>query len=134
VAIAFTLIAIDPPAQSPIATLSGPAKSQRYRDGHGGPNRPIVRDVYFDDDGPGEIADVVAIRLTENLVSVTLFHCKFSSGDMPGARVKDLYAVRGQAQKSARWRDRPNQHCIFWPQPRPISLRHAQCPLVIASA
>jgi hypothetical protein len=39
---------------------------------------------------PGEIADVVAIRLTENLVSVTLFHCKFSSGDMPGARVKDL--------------------------------------------
>jgi hypothetical protein len=61
----------------------------------------------FDDDGPGEIVDVVAIRLTENLVSVTLFHCKFSSGDMPGARVKDLYAVRGQAQKSARWRDRP---------------------------
>ena len=31
----------------------------------------------FDDDGPGEIADVVAIRPTENLVSVTLFHCKF---------------------------------------------------------
>jgi hypothetical protein len=28
---------------------------------------------------------------------------------MPGARVKDLYAVRGQAQKSARWRDRPNR-------------------------
>jgi hypothetical protein len=46
----------------------------------------------------------VAIWLTENLVSVTLFHCKFSSGDLPGARVKD--PVRGQAQKSARWRER----------------------------
>jgi hypothetical protein len=66
-------------------------------------------DIIFDDDGPGEIADVVAIRLTESLVSVTLFHCKYSSGDTPGARVKDLYEVCGQAQKSARWRDRPNR-------------------------
>jgi superfamily II DNA or RNA helicase len=66
-------------------------------------------DIIFDDDGPGEIADVVAIRLTESLVSVTLFHCKYSSSDAPGARVKDLYEVCGQAQKSARWRDRPNR-------------------------
>ena len=31
------------------------------------------------------------------------------SADTPGARVKDLYEVCGQAQKSARWRDRPNR-------------------------
>ena len=66
-------------------------------------------DLIFDDDGAGEIADVVALRITEGLVQVTLHHCKFSSADAPGARLKDLYEVCGQAQKSARWRDRPNR-------------------------
>lgn len=66
-------------------------------------------DLIFDDDGAGEIADVVTLRITEGLVQVTLHHCKFSSADTPGARVKDLYEVCGQAQKSARWRDRPNR-------------------------
>jgi superfamily II DNA or RNA helicase len=65
--------------------------------------------VIFDDDGAGEIADVVAIRVTESVVYVSLYHCKYSSKDEPGARVKDLYEVCGQAQKSARWRDRPNR-------------------------
>lgn len=66
-------------------------------------------DLVFDDDGAGEIADVVTLRVTEGLVQVTLHHCKYSSADAPGARVKDLYEVCGQAQKSARWRDRPNR-------------------------
>ncbi|MBN9530333.1 MAG: DEAD/DEAH box helicase family protein [Alphaproteobacteria bacterium] len=66
-------------------------------------------DLVFDDDGAGEIADVVTLRVTEGLVQVTLHHCKYSSAETPGARVKDLYEVCGQAQKSARWRDRPNR-------------------------
>lgn len=66
-------------------------------------------DLVFDDDGAGEIADVVTFRVTEGLVQVTLHHCKYSSADTAGARVKDLYEVCGQAQKSARWRDRPNR-------------------------
>jgi superfamily II DNA or RNA helicase len=66
-------------------------------------------DLIFDDDSAGEIADVVCLRVTEGLVQVSLFHCKYSSAAMPGARVKDLYEVCGQAQKSARWRDRPNR-------------------------
>jgi len=66
-------------------------------------------DLIFDDDGAGEIADVVSLRVTEALVQVTLYHCKYSSAATPGARVKDLYEVCGQAQKSARWRDRPNR-------------------------
>lgn len=65
--------------------------------------------LVFDDDGAGEIADVVTLRVTEGLVQVTLHHCKYSSAATPGARVKDLYEVCGQAQKSARWRDRPNR-------------------------
>lgn len=66
-------------------------------------------DVIFDDDGKGEIADVVALRITDSAVSVTLFHCKYSGAETPGARLSDLYEVCGQAQKSARWRDRPNR-------------------------
>lgn len=66
-------------------------------------------DLVFDDDGAGEIADVVTLRVTEGLVQVTLHHCKYSSAATPGARVNDLYEVCGQAQKSARWRDRPNR-------------------------
>ena len=66
-------------------------------------------DLVFDDDGAGEIADVVALRVTESVVQVTLHHCKYSSAAKAGARLKDLYEVCGQAQKSARWRDRPNR-------------------------
>lgn len=66
-------------------------------------------DVIFDDDGKGEIADVVTLRITDGLVQVTLHHCKYSGAATPGARLGDLYEVCGQAQKSARWRDRPNR-------------------------
>ena len=32
-----------------------------------------------------------------------LWHCKYASGNEPGHRVKDLYEVCGQAQKSVKW-------------------------------
>jgi hypothetical protein len=65
--------------------------------------------IVFDDDGAGEIADVVAFRIQEDIVTVTLWHCKYSASGQPGARLADLYEVCGQAQKSARWADRPNR-------------------------
>lgn len=61
-------------------------------------------DVILDDDGPGEIADIVALRLHENELTVRLVHCKYSGSSSPGARVADLYEVCGQAQKSIIWR------------------------------
>jgi hypothetical protein len=82
---------------------------------------PDPYDVIFEDDGKGEIADVVALRITDSVVSATLFHCKYSGADTPGARLSDLYEVCGQAQKSARWRDRPNrmlQHMLNREQKR----------------
>jgi superfamily II DNA or RNA helicase len=60
--------------------------------------------VVIDDDGSGEIADIVAIRVQDEELVVRLVHCKYSSSDAPGARVADLYEVCGQAQKSARRR------------------------------
>jgi hypothetical protein len=60
--------------------------------------------VILDDDGPGEIADIVAMTARDRALRVRLTHCKFSSKSTPGARIKDLYELCGQAQKSARRR------------------------------
>ncbi len=65
--------------------------------------------IIFDDDGTGEVADVVAFELDGNHVAVRLYHCKFSSADAPGARVGDLYEVCGQAQRSIRRCERPQR-------------------------
>jgi hypothetical protein len=61
-------------------------------------------DVVLDDDGTGEIADVVALRIDPEGLLIRLVHCKYSHGETAGARVADLYEVCGQAQKSIVWR------------------------------
>ena len=68
--------------------------------------------VVFDDDGAGEAADVVAIRLVGTLerperIEVEFYHCKYSHGANPGHRISDLYEVCGQAQKSIWWASTP---------------------------
>ena len=35
------------------------------------------------------------------------WHCKFAMGDEPGARIKELYELCGQAQTSIRWLEKP---------------------------
>lgn len=64
--------------------------------------------IIFDDDDHGEAADIVTIRVDEEVevhktIEVEFYHCKFSQGANPGARIKDLYEVCGQAQKSIHW-------------------------------
>jgi hypothetical protein len=61
-------------------------------------------DIVIDDDGTGEVADLVALQIDERDLYVMLVHCKYSSEDDPGARVEDLYDVCGQTQKSIRWK------------------------------
>ena len=63
-------------------------------------------DIVIDDDGSGELADVVALRADETDLQVLLVHCKASKGTSPGHRLEDLYELCGQAQKSARWKRR----------------------------
>jgi hypothetical protein len=60
--------------------------------------------IIFDDDNPGEIADVIAIKEQDEKIIFEFYHCKFSSGKKPGSRVEDLYEVCGQAEKSILWR------------------------------
>ena len=61
--------------------------------------------LIFDDDGPGEIADVIAVQEdpANYRLRFELFHCKYSGAQQAGARVGDLYEVCGQAEKSIRW-------------------------------
>ena len=56
-------------------------------------------EVVLDDDGTGEIADLVLLRRDDNRLEILLAHCKYSGGDAPGPRVGDLYEVCGQAAK-----------------------------------
>ncbi len=56
-------------------------------------------EIVLDDDGTGEIADLVFMRRDDGRLEIVLAHCKFSRGDKPGARVGDLYEVCGQAAK-----------------------------------
>lgn len=64
-------------------------------------------EILFDDDGAGEAADIVGISLDSQtqprLITVDLYHCKYSGGNTPGARIDDMYVVCGQAQRSIMW-------------------------------
>lgn len=64
-------------------------------------------EIVFDDDGAGEAADIVGISLDSltqpRLITVDLYHCKYSGGEKPGARIDDMYVVCGQAQRSVMW-------------------------------
>ena len=70
--------------------------------------------MIFDDDGKGEAADIVAIRLAGDQtvptsIDVEFYHCKYSQRAMPGKRIADLYEVCGQAQKSVSWMSSPER-------------------------
>ena len=60
-------------------------------------------EIVFDDDGAGEIADIVTIKEANGKITFGFYHCKFSLEATPGARVDDLYTVCGQAMKSIKW-------------------------------
>ena len=66
-------------------------------------------DFLFDDDGPGEISDVVGIKDQGNEILIELYHCKYSKEQSPGSRIDDLYAVCGQAQKCIYWQEKTTE-------------------------
>lgn len=60
--------------------------------------------IIFNDDGAGEIADIITIQETDNNVNIEFYHCKYSKESKPGRRIDDLYEVCGQCQKSIKWK------------------------------
>lgn len=65
--------------------------------------------IVFNDDGAGEVADLVCIKESQSTIEVDLYHCKYcSDGAAPGARVADTYEVSGQASRSVKWNNNGN--------------------------
>lgn len=64
-------------------------------------------EILMDDDGKGEAADIVGISLDSltlpKVITVDLYHCKYSGEPEPGSRIEDMYEVCGQAQRSVLW-------------------------------
>lgn len=67
-------------------------------------------EIIINDDGSGEIADLVALKSDDNEITLSLYHCKYSSNSTPGARLADMYEVCGQAQRSIRWKHAGLKH------------------------
>ena len=61
-------------------------------------------DIIYDDDNAGEIADVITIKSSDNIIHFELYHLKFAQGGRVSDRIGNFYEVCGQAQKSANWK------------------------------
>lgn len=85
-------------------------RAERIEDSVQGFTYNKIADHYslvFNDDGKGEIADLVAIQENNGAIYIDLYHCKFcpriDGVARPGARVDDVYEVCGQASRSVKW-------------------------------
>ncbi|MCJ7604191.1 MAG: DEAD/DEAH box helicase family protein [Desulfobulbaceae bacterium] len=59
--------------------------------------------IIFDDDGPNEIADIVAFKDEGDVLAIEFYHLKYSKEDTPGSRIADFYEVCGQVIKNCKW-------------------------------
>ena len=58
----------------------------------------------IDDDGAGEIADLIGLNVTKHTIEVSMFHLKYAIGGRVSDDINNLYQVCGQAQKSISWK------------------------------
>lgn len=61
-------------------------------------------DYLIDDDGKGEMADLLGIKNSSNVIDITMYHLKYAIGGKVSEKIENLYQVCGQAQKSIRWK------------------------------
>jgi hypothetical protein len=61
-------------------------------------------DIIYDDDNSGEIADVITIKVRDDVIYVEFYHLKFAKEGRVSARIDNFYEVCGQAQKSGHWK------------------------------
>ncbi|MBR5069420.1 MAG: DEAD/DEAH box helicase family protein [Bacteroidales bacterium] len=62
-------------------------------------------ELIFDDDGSGEVADLVGVNQDVDSIYVNLYHLKFAIDGHPTSRIANFYEVCGQAQKSLKWKN-----------------------------
>lgn len=62
-------------------------------------------DILYDDDGSGEMADLVGIKNEDHIIHVHLYHLKYAHDGKVSNSISNFYEVCGQAQKSLKWKD-----------------------------
>ncbi|MBK6483741.1 MAG: DEAD/DEAH box helicase family protein [Chitinophagaceae bacterium] len=60
--------------------------------------------VIYDDDGKGEIADIIGINDSDKVIDIHLYHLKYARNGTVGNNIDNFYQVCGQAQKSLKWK------------------------------
>ncbi|AYB34914.1 DEAD/DEAH box helicase [Chryseolinea soli] len=60
--------------------------------------------IIYDDDGKGEIADIIGINDTGNVIDIHLYHLKYALNAQVGNNINNFYHVCGQAQKALKWK------------------------------
>ncbi|SKB69900.1 DEAD/DEAH box helicase [Maribacter arcticus] len=63
-------------------------------------------EIIYDDDGKGEIADVIGINDGDKVIDIHLYHLKYAKDGRTGNDIGNFYEVCGQAQKSLNWKYR----------------------------
>lgn len=69
-------------------------------------------DIVYDDDNAGEIADVITLKLVDNVIQVELYHLKFAHDGKITSRIANFYEVCGQAQKSSNWKHKEPEEML----------------------
>lgn len=70
-------------------------------------------DLIYDDDGSGEIADLIGFKNENNAIHMHLFHLKYAHKGRVSNMISNFYEVCGQAQKCLKWKDRDKSRQLF---------------------
>jgi len=62
--------------------------------------------IIYDDDGKGEIADIIGINDSATAIDIHLYHLKYAKNGVVCNNIDNFYQVCGQAQKSLKWKHR----------------------------
>lgn len=60
--------------------------------------------IIYDDDGKGEIADIIGINDSDTVIDIHLFHLKYAKNGVISNDIDNFYQVCGQAEKSLKWK------------------------------
>jgi len=60
--------------------------------------------IVYDDDGKGEIADIIGINDSETVIDIHLYHLKYAKNGRVSNDIDNFYQVCGQALKSLKWK------------------------------
>ena len=88
--------------------------------------------IVYDDDGKGEIADIIGINDTGNVIDIHLYHLKYALGGNVSNNIDNFYQVCGQAQKALKWKHKDGREIFTHLFKRiPKSLKGNSCSRII---